>query len=99
MPQHKPKELTLPLVLAGPIVRRAETTAIYIWVCLSEKLDLGARIYAGRADASTIVPNQTYRRHRQGLEPPDPIGWPNVRQIGEGKSTAPVQLGARLYCH
>lgn len=38
--------MTLPKVLAGPIIRRADPQCVYIWLATSEPLDLGARIYA-----------------------------------------------------
>jgi hypothetical protein len=99
VPQSKPVTPTLPLVLAGPIVRRAEPSAIYIWVCLSEKLDLGVRVYKGRANATSIVPNQTYASYKKGLSAKEQKIPQNVRQIGEGKSTKPVQIGTKLFCH
>lgn len=45
----KKKLLTsnFPIVLAGPIIKRAEPDSIYLWVCTSEKLELGVKVYKG----------------------------------------------------
>jgi len=51
-------EQGIPTVLAGPIIKRCEPEAIYIWVCTSVKLNLGIMIFSGRANTETL--NITY---------------------------------------
>lgn len=38
--------MPLPTVLAGPIIRRAESNRVLLWLATSEPLNLGAQIYA-----------------------------------------------------
>lgn len=58
---NEPGQITLdqglPIILAGPIIKRAETDSVYIWICTSKKLKLGSRIYDGRANAEKIEIN------------------------------------------
>jgi len=37
--------MKLPTILGGPILRRAESSCIYIWIALSQKLDIGAGLF------------------------------------------------------
>ena len=38
--------MNLPTILSGPILRRVEKTAIYIWIALSKKYQLYAKLYS-----------------------------------------------------
>lgn len=38
--------MTLPLILAGPILRRAETDRVYVWIATSEAISFRGEIYA-----------------------------------------------------
>ncbi|GKU82181.1 hypothetical protein [Niallia sp. NCCP-28] len=45
--------MNLPTILSGPILRRVEKKAIYIWIALSKKRQLGAKVYSIQAKHTT----------------------------------------------
>lgn len=52
--------MTLPLVLAGPVVRRVEPRSVTVWVALSEAADVSLTVWPGirmaGPDAGTVAP-------------------------------------------
>src|SRR4051794_37793650 len=48
--------MSLPLLLAGPILRRVEPTLASVWVALSERCDVRLRIWEGRAESGRPTP-------------------------------------------
>ena len=48
-----PQPFDLPLLLAGPIVRRVEPTLASVWVALSEPATVTLKIWEGRVTAGS----------------------------------------------
>lgn len=71
----------LPVLLAGPIVRRAEQEAIHIWVATSEKVAVSAKVLAPPREGQ-----------KQILDAP-PESW---ALLGKA-TAQPKQLGSHLY--
>lgn len=45
--------MNLPVILSGPMVRRVEETSAYLWIALSEKYRLDAKLYAIQLNQET----------------------------------------------
>ncbi|HEX6054141.1 MAG TPA: hypothetical protein VFZ21_32950, partial [Gemmatimonadaceae bacterium] len=48
--------MSLPLLLAGPILRRVEPTLVSVWVALRERCDVRLKIWEGRAESGRPTP-------------------------------------------
>lgn len=98
----------LPRILAGPIIRRSDSTAINIWICTSEKMNLGVRIYKGRACLPREIrqncvaeinhETESYSDFRESNSYLDQASdFPrNLQIIGEGISE-PVVAGSKIF--
>ncbi|MFE8702763.1 hypothetical protein ACFYKX_19350 [Cytobacillus sp. FJAT-54145] len=53
--------MNLPPLLAGPILRRVERRAIYLWVAMSKRYQISAKVYAVRNNGKdyTLLSNQS----------------------------------------
>jgi len=49
--------MNLPLLLAGPILRRVEPTLVSVWVALRDPCDVRLKVWEGRAETS--LPGQS----------------------------------------
>lgn len=48
--------MSLPLLLAGPILRRVEPTLVSVWVALRERCDVRLKIWEGRSESGRPTP-------------------------------------------
>jgi hypothetical protein len=71
----------LPLILAGPILRRVEPTLVCVWVALSEAKSIRLQVFTGREQA--------------GLEPGVYTGGAERERMRAGANT--VRVGANLH--
>jgi hypothetical protein len=55
--KEDPMVLTLPLILAGPILRRADTKQVYIWIACNKPVNITAKIFRF-ADLKNINQNK-----------------------------------------
>lgn len=91
----KKVDVEIPLLLAGPIIRRVEKSKVCIWISTSKKVQAKVRIFriyrleeGGMVNSSENVPSNSkvplleYR--------------PNLQLVGEGINT-PLQLGDNLF--
>lgn len=56
--------MALPLLLAGPIVRRARPDEVLVWLCTSQSIDLGVELYSvdGKRSSPTVNRGQPIGR-------------------------------------
>jgi len=91
----KKVDVNIPLLLAGPIIRRVEKSKVCIWISTSKKVQAKIRIFridgleeGGQVNSSeNIVSNS----NNTLLESPS-----NLQLVGEGINT-PLQLGDNLF--
>jgi len=93
--QSKKVDVGIPLLLAGPILRRVEKSKVCVWIATSKKVQARLRIFrlcglvnGGQVNSSEIIP-------------PDsvdiiPESSPNLQLVGEGNNS-PLQLGDKLF--
>jgi hypothetical protein len=80
------KIVHLPILLAGPVLRRAEPEQVCIWVACSRPVTIKAEIF--RFDDELTIPNISKKNNNDEIN--------NTIPIGLGSSEA-IQLGERLY--
>lgn len=93
--QYKKVDVDIPLLLAGPIIRRVERSKVCIWIATSKNVQARLRIFRlcrleheGQLNSSEInQPNSV----NSFLETP-----PNLQLVGEGINS-PLQLGEKLF--
>src|SRR6478736_2315389 len=78
--------MELPLILAGPILRRVDPGTVAVWMAFSEPADLELRVWEGRVAHDTTNPVFV-----SSEDPPDPSA-PPPRPGGEA-----VRIGEHLY--
>lgn len=93
----KEVEADLPLLLAGPIVRRADRSKICVWISTSKNVQTKIRIFRiirsanKRSDKRRDSNENVFPRGNDAIE-----DRPNLQLIGEGINS-PIQLGDNLF--
>ena len=78
--------MELPLILAGPILRRVDPSTVAVWMAFSEPADLELRVWEGRVAHDTTNPVFV-----SSDDPPDPSA-PPPRPGAEA-----IRIGEHLY--
>ena len=64
--------MELPLILAGPILRRVDPSTVAVWMAFSEPAELELRVWEGRVAFDTTNPVFV-----SSADPPDPSAPPS----------------------
>jgi hypothetical protein len=93
--QSKKVDVDIPLLLAGPILRRVEKSKVCVWIATSKKVQARLRIFrlcgfvhGGQVNSSEIIPPNSVNAIQESQ--------PNLQLVGEGNNS-PLQLGDKLF--
>ena len=87
-------ESAVPLLLAGPIIRRVDKTQVCIWIATSKAVNAKVEIFnICRSKSNFFLSKAVNERTEKELISPS---CANIHIIGSGKSTS-LKLGDNLY--
>ena len=88
-------ESAVPLLLAGPIIRRVDKTQVCIWIATSKAVYAKVEIFNFYGSKSNFFLSKTVNEHTD-KELCTTLLSANMHIIGSGKSTS-LKLGDNLY--
>src|SRR6476620_8850743 len=87
-------ESAMPLLLAGPIIRRVDKTQVSIWIATNKAVSTKVEIFSFYGSKSNFTLSKAASEHTEkGLVS---SSCANMHPIGSGKSTS-LKLGDNLY--
>jgi len=86
--------MDVPLLLAGPIVRRADPGLVAVWAALSEPAEVTLKVWEGRVAHDTT--NAPFATSDDRADPNAPAPKPGNRTLRVGEKLHLVMLTARL---
>src|SRR3712207_1916450 len=93
--QRNKPDVNLPLLLAGPIIRRVDESSVYIWISTSKNVQAQVKIYriVEPKDEKGNWANENNLKKSEDLAQ---SYHPQLQTIGKGVNS-PLQLGDKLF--
>jgi hypothetical protein len=88
-------EFTMPLLLAGPIIRRVDKTQVCIWIATSKPVYTKVQIFNSKRSNIGFVPGKDANENNDKDLGPD-FSQNGMNVIGRGNTTS-LKLGDNLY--